>query len=72
MSPPVTHEEIGIVLALAAGGSALSIGLLTLASGFGDITPSQRTGDIGCGFWLTVIGLVILVGVGLLWLIGAI
>lgn len=65
MSTPVTHEEVGIGLGLLLGFGALIVGLFTLGSAFNDITPSQRGDDIGCGFWLCVIGAVLLILVGI-------
>lgn len=65
MSAPVTHEEVGIIGGLLFGGGILVVGLFLLASAFNDSTPSQRRGDIGCGFWMVGIGLVFLTLVGL-------
>lgn len=69
MSAPVTHEEVSLVLGVVFGGGALMVGLFTLADALGDITPSQRQGEIGCGFWLCVIGVVMLILTGIGWLV---
>lgn len=69
MSAPVTHEEVALGLGLLFGLGALVVGSFTLANALGDITPSQRQGEIGCGFWLCVIGVVMLALTGIGWLV---
>lgn len=69
MSTPVTHEEVALGLGVLFGLGALMVGSFTLADALGDITPSQRQGDIGCGFWLCVIGLGMLILTGIGWLV---